>query len=52
MVRMRECRRVPVERDADAVAGLVVDFGAELREHVQRLLEVNVAADGMRKDGM
>jgi hypothetical protein len=44
---MRECRRVPVERDADAVAGLVVDFGAEFFQDVHDLLEIGVGADRM-----
>ncbi len=47
VVHMREGHLVTVQRDADAIAGLVLDFGAKLLQHMFDFLEIDVRRDRM-----
>jgi hypothetical protein len=47
-----EDRLLPLERDLDLVARPVVDFGAEMVEHMGHIVEVDIRAERMGEKGM
>jgi hypothetical protein len=49
---MRESGRMPAELYTDPVAGFVVDLCSKIFQQVDNLLEVDIRADGMGKQGV
>jgi hypothetical protein len=47
MRHIRECGRMPIQGDADAISSLAVDGGAEAFEHVHYVVEVDIGAQRM-----
>jgi hypothetical protein len=47
-----EDRLLPLERDLDLFARPVVDFGAEMVEHMGHIVEVDIRAERMGEKGM